>query len=682
MSENNNKEDNKKENLIESKSENKNSFKIKDSENKSSFLQNFAKIFLDIDYNKKTKIKINNDDINNKISNADIINDRYSKNEDFSVNDNDEMEIVKPNAIEVFKASINKLIHKTKMHNWDEYMKSYEKKIQEKISIKYKLKNVFNIKSDFMIIWKLTFSAFSIVFVFIYFLKYILIDLAEKEDKNEVESSKKILYVYYMINLMFFFELMFSILVIIFNGGSIITFLKLPLKIYTVIPFPLKKKNLFLLIPKFLRIDLFNKLFSIIEVFINSNIAHYVHNYYLKIFITYTCDMFKYLLLFGFYAHCLCSLLCYFYEPDGELKYIPSLYYTIQTFTTIGFGEMSPVNKNSLIIMIITLFLGINFFSLMTSNIRYLSNKIKDFNRETSFNEQFEFLIFQIQKSTGKVFPTMLKKLMSLFLLFRRGLAYYEIKSKNKRIFNICRDKIIKNIHKTLFNYLKEDFSVYFHNCEEEFIFEIFQRMKPKMLKADKTIVEYNTNIKGLYFLINGNIFIFDKYDNPVYAISDNNLFGEYEFLTNIKTNYKIKVHPKMAAYGFVLKKSDWEYIANKYILSAKNFIETIKLRNKKHNEWIIFSLKKYKNLNIEQNNKINEEINDKDIYGQQNDENKNKSNKDLIIAAKEKDEKYNIKNGRVFKEIEEILKELRNFEDDLSVFKNDILNNIKIKKF
>ena len=53
-----------------------------------------------------------------------------------------------------------------------------------------------------------------------------------------------------------------------------------------------------------------------------------------------------------------------------------------------------------------------------------------------------------------------------------------------------------------------------------------------------------------------------------------------------------------------------------------------------------------------------------------------------MIIAAKEKDEKYNIKNGRVFKEIEEILKELRNFEDDLSVFKNDILNNIKIKKF
>ena len=42
---------------------------------------------------------------------------------------------------------------------------------------------------------------------------------------------------------------------------------------------------------------------------------------------------------------------------------------------------------------------------------------MKLFNRETSFNEQFEVLVFRIQNSTGKVFPSRLKKLMSLFLL-------------------------------------------------------------------------------------------------------------------------------------------------------------------------------------------------------------------------------------------------------------------------
>ena len=46
-----------------------------------------------------------------------------------------------------------------------------------------------------------------------------------------------------------------------------------------------------------------------------------------------------------------------------------------------------------------------------------------DFSKETSLNEQFEFLIFQIQKSRGEVFPSRLIKLM-LFSVFRWGLDY------------------------------------------------------------------------------------------------------------------------------------------------------------------------------------------------------------------------------------------------------------------
>ena len=227
--------------------------------------------------------------------------------------------------------------------DWNEFLKTYEKKLKENLSIKYKLKNIFNINSDFMVIWKLTFSFFNIVFVFIFFLKYILMDLSTRDDNNEKETSKRILFLYHMINLMFLFELILSILTIIFNGGSFITYLKLPIKIYNVIPFQLKKKNIILLIPKFFRIDIFEKFFSILESFINTNIAHYVQNYYAKIFVTYTNDMFKILLVFGFYAHCLSGLLCYFYQKnkDDKLDYVSGLYYTIQTLTTIGFGEQT-----------------------------------------------------------------------------------------------------------------------------------------------------------------------------------------------------------------------------------------------------------------------------------------------------------------------------------------------------
>ena len=683
---------------------------------KSLFINKFNKIFLNIDNDSKkiensNKPLLNNDELKNqnKESNKQInnninIEDNSSDTNSVDSGEYDEPGIIKTKGLDKFKDIVNKVIYKIRSKEWEEYIKFYEKKRKETMSIKFKLKNIFNINSDFMIIWKLTFSAFSIIFVFIYFLKYILMDLSEKEDKNETEKSQKVLFLYKMINMMFCFELIFSILIIIFNGGSVMTYIKLPLKIYTAVPIPLKKKYIFLLIPKFFRIDLFEKLFSIMENFINTHIAHYVQNYYLRIFITYTCDMFKYLLVFGFYAHCLSNMLCYFYneEKDANLDYISGLYYTIQSFTTIGFGEISPNNIKSILVMILTLYLGVNFMSLMTSNIRYLSKKMKIFNRQTSFNEQFEFLIFRIQNSTGKVFPSRLKKLMSLFLLFRRGIAYSEIKNNNKRLFDICRDKIVTKIHKKLFNYLKIDFDIYFKDCENEFIFTIFECMKPKMFKANQTIIEYNSKVKGLYFLMNGNIFIHNKYNDPVYEILSNNLFGEYEFITNSKTNYSVKVHPTMAAYGFVLKKSDWEKISRKYIYSSKKFFETIKLRNKKHSKWVLTSLnlslekeKNNKKLNIEINGKnkysiitLNESIKNFDdtndnIFNSYDDIKKKSNNidkKNLITLAKSKSKNFDLYNQDLFIKTDEIIEELKKFEYDLLRFKNDILKNMKIK--
>ena len=681
---------------------------IDDIKTESSFMKKFQKTFLNIEkkHKKKRRKRYDYDDNDINFIREEFFNKNLNedeKSETSSVYSESEDSEIKLSALEKFRFAIKKVIQKKNTKEWNEFMKLYEKNIKENISWKSILKNVFNINSDFMIIWKVTFSTFCIIFVFIFFLKYILLNLSKKADEEEEESSLRILLLYHMINLMFLFEFVLSVLTIAFNGGSIMTYLKLPLKAYNIIPFTLKKKNIFLLIPKFFRIDIFEKICSLIEMYINTNIALYVNNYYVKIFIAYTNDMFKCLLVFGFYAHCLSCLFSYFEESESGnyVSYIASLYYNIQTFTTIGFGELSPSNIMSLLVMILTLFLGVNFMAVITSNIRYLAKKIREFNRETSFSQQFEFLIFKIQKSTGKVFPSHLKQLMSLFLLFRRGLAYSEIKKNNKRIFDAFRNKIVKTIHKNLFDYLKEDFNKYFHNCEDEFIYEIFECMKPKMFKANKTIIDYNTNVKGLYFIINGYIFIYNKNNKPVYSIIDNNLLGEYEFICNTKSNYSVKVHPRMAAYGFVLKKSDWDKISKKYIKSAKNFFDTIYDRKKKHNEWILKSLIKDKNENIindinintnmtNEDNKDKENLISDNIIDTTNNENpsfkkpkyiKKKSDKNLLILAKTKDEKYDINNKEIFKKIDGIRNNLEIFEHNLIQFKKGILNILKMKK-
>lgn len=670
--------------------------------------EKFISIFLNIKpkkrVHKKQDNKVTVDEFMNK--NTELKNTYSFETESNYSDDIEESNVM----LNKFRTMVKKVLQKKKDKDWKEIMREYERKIKIEKSLKFKLKNIFNVNSDFIIIWKSTFSAFNIIFVYIYFLKYILLELANKKQDEEEEISNKNIFLYYMINIMFSFEFIFSLLILIFNGGSRLTYLKLPLKFYCAIPFPLEKKYIIFLIPKFFRIDLISRLFSLIETFINTHIGHYILNYYLKIFLTYTTDLFKILLMFGLYAHCLSCFFCYF-ETTDKIQYVSALYYAIQTFTTIGFGEQSPLTIGGLIVMIINLFLGVNFMSVITSNIKYLYNKIQKFNRETSFNEQFEFLIFQIQRSTGKVFPIHLKTMMNLFLLYRRGMAYYEIKNKNKFLLSNCRQIIVKEIHSKLFDYLKRDFSVYFENCEDDFIFEIFQNMRPKMFEANRTLISYNKKVKALYFLINGYIFIFNKNQKPVYCIFGNNLFAEYEFISQQKCNYYIKTHPKNTAFGFELKKQDWDNISKKYIISANHFLETIKKRKKKHDEWINWSLSEYnKNIikeeivfepniintkteeekeellvNLIDDNIINDsnepkESNSNSIFTKYEHQNK-KLDKTLIRLAKERNEKYDIANKEIFFNISEMRKKLKTFEDKFIDFKKSILNHLKVQK-
>ena len=179
-------------------------------ETESSFMSKFQKTFLNIGkkHKKKRRKRYDYDDneinfIREEFFNKNLKEDE--KSETSSVYSESEDSEIKYSALEKFRFAIKKVIQKKNTKEWNEFMKLYEKNIKEKISYKSILKNVFNINSDFMIIWKVTFSTFCIVFVFIFFLKYILLNLSKKGDDEE-ESSLRIIFLYHMINLMFIFE--------------------------------------------------------------------------------------------------------------------------------------------------------------------------------------------------------------------------------------------------------------------------------------------------------------------------------------------------------------------------------------------------------------------------------------------------------------------------------------------
>lgn len=194
--------------------------------------------------------------------------------------------------------------------------------------------------------------------------------------------------------------------------------------------------------------------------------------------------MFTYLLEFGLYAHFTCCILSYL----DDIKYLSALYYTIETFTTIGFGENTLKSPNTLFIGIINLFIGINLFTIMTCNVNYLTSKLYSFTRETSLKQQLEFLIFKMQTSIGKIFPSHLKQLIRFSILFRRGLSYKDIKTQYEPILKVCRNIIIINIRKSLLSFLRKEYYLCFSKCEKQFINSLLSVLEPKIFKQIKLL--------------------------------------------------------------------------------------------------------------------------------------------------------------------------------------------------
>ena len=123
----------------------------------------------------------------------DNISHKFKKNEDIRVGES--------SLYERKRSVIKNVIQLKKNNEWDEYFKNYTKHIDDNTSLKSRFKTVFNINSDFVVIWKITFSVFVVLIVYLFFFKYMFIDLPQ--DEKMIKSN--VIAIYHLINLMFFF---------------------------------------------------------------------------------------------------------------------------------------------------------------------------------------------------------------------------------------------------------------------------------------------------------------------------------------------------------------------------------------------------------------------------------------------------------------------------------------------
>lgn len=366
---------------------------------------------------------------------------------------------------------------------------------KEKYLISQFLEN-FKDDSSYIKKWNLFFSLFVVFVVYLYFFKSFFVDLRLDIEQNENAFLE---YIYYVIDTVFTIDCINSIMKLFTNITNseryVNIFLIIPLKILMSIPFPLKNSNVILISFKFFRFDLIHTLFHIVKLKSDSIIKQYIHDIKLKIYLDFFNSLFKFLLIFILYAHfiaCLNVILlsdhlkdrsCYKVSDTTECRhdsYIDFLYFSFTIFTTVGYGDILPYNRLSIVIVMINMIFGVELFGIILYYMQLLFAQLRSFKNEELL-QKFENYISKIQINSGNVLPKYLRDAIFACYSLKMGISFQKLFINYGSLFKSCPKALSRDLKDNIFEFVDNEYSVFFKGCSKEFKYELFSRLKPKM---------------------------------------------------------------------------------------------------------------------------------------------------------------------------------------------------------
>ena len=311
-----------------------------------------------------------------------------------------------------------------------------------------------------------------------------------------------------------------------------------------------------------------------------------------------------------------------YYTLNDSDRYVASVYLLIETFTTIGYGDINPKNITEVIFIMICQLLSLGLFAYLISCIIDFISRMTT--HEISFKIQSDVDINSwLLKYNNKV-PEMLKIKMErehpgLFEEVKKYFIFYykndNLWIKNFDFLRKMRPDIKNKIISHTFFPLLSTFSYFFSDLEANFKYKIALNLKSKIIEKQEMIIsEKNSNpknkIKYIYFIGKGLVSI-RKDDKEICLYESGGYFGDEYFLSETaQFTYKNASDSDMFLFCCpieIIKEMCVNYEESFLILLIKTLIRFSRIRH----EAEIFGLK-FEDKNKEFFSKIHQNINKK----------------------------------------------------------------------
>ncbi|OMJ71118.1 hypothetical protein SteCoe_30750 [Stentor coeruleus] len=213
--------------------------------------------------------------------------------------------------------------------------------------------------------------------------------------------------------------------------------------------------------------------------------------------------------------------------PTTDL-YVRSLYWTAVTFSSVGYGDITPKNNGEYIYAMCIEFVGIMFFAYLMGNVsNYLSN-------------------FQLTDETANERERELERWLLMLDGFRHDKTMpQQLTTKIRDYFHGCWSKdnsyicssdfmlklpyaLREELKEFLFSDVVKKFSIFFEGMSKHLVYSLASLMKHKWVKSFETMIVKGTKSTEIYFINTGSVMVGKKEIGYVTKLLSGSYFGEY----------------------------------------------------------------------------------------------------------------------------------------------------------
>jgi len=282
------------------------------------------------------------------------------------------------------------------------------------------------------------------------------------------------------------------------------------------------------------------------------------------------------------------------YEDDNaSYKYLLSVYWALQTLTTVGFGDITAKTNAELYITIFWMIFGVIFYSITVSNLTSIifSLDVAESRTQAYLNNLHKF-------SLRVNLPEETKQKVRKFI---------EANSKNsdnaeyqdallKDLPSSLKTEVISHTHGEIIRRI-----IFFRDKDLAFLWKVMPMLKPLRVLIDDIIYNQQEKAKEMYFIIKGRVKLWynlahkdmmqDVYKGFNQYV-EGSYFGDVDLICGTHDSVAI---PTSEVNLLVLSKLNITRIINKMPKEMKSFIKLAKEREKYHRSLVVRSLQKDK---------------------------------------------------------------------------------------